>query len=41
MLAERPTVLRTEPIPGAWHDEVKLRREPGKAAVEYRDGWSV
>jgi hypothetical protein len=35
VLTERPETLRTEPIPGAWHDEVRLR--PG--GVAYRDGW--
>ena len=32
-VVERPAVVRTEPVPGAWHDEVRLR------AVEFRDGW--
>ena len=41
VLVERPAVIRTEPVPGARHDEVRLRRDPGKPAVEYRDGWSV
>jgi hypothetical protein len=41
VLVERPAVLRTEPVPGAWHDEVRLRHDPGMPAVEYRDGWSL
>jgi hypothetical protein len=41
VVSERPVVLRTEPVPGAWHDEVRLRSDPGKPAVEYRDGWSI
>jgi uncharacterized protein DUF6745 len=41
VLVERPAVIRTEPVPGAWHDEVRLRRDPGKPAIEYRDGWSI
>jgi hypothetical protein len=41
VLVERPAVIRTEPVPGAWHDEVRLRRVPGEPAVEYRDGWTI
>ncbi|MGX6605792.1 DUF6745 domain-containing protein [Micromonosporaceae bacterium Da 78-11] len=41
VLVERPAILRTAPIPGAWHDEVRLHPDPGKPAVEYRDGWTV
>ncbi|GAA0552009.1 hypothetical protein GCM10010172_38000 [Paractinoplanes ferrugineus] len=37
VVAERPTVIRTEPIPGAWHGERRLHHAP--VAVEYRDGW--
>jgi hypothetical protein len=33
VLVDRPGVVHTEPVPGAWHDEVRLR------AVEFRDGW--
>jgi hypothetical protein len=35
VLVDRPAVIRTEPVPGAWHGERRLR------SVEYRDGWSV
>ncbi|WP_250038094.1 hypothetical protein [Paractinoplanes maris] len=35
VLVDRPVVLRTEPVPGAWHDEVRL------VHIEYADGWSV
>ncbi|GIF18271.1 hypothetical protein BJ973_008770 [Actinoplanes tereljensis] len=38
VLVDRPAVIRTEPVPGAWHGE--RRRQPG-LAVEYRDGWSM
>jgi hypothetical protein len=36
VVVERPETLRTEPVPGAWHDEVRLRRD----GVRYRDGWT-
>ncbi len=32
---DRPELVRTEPVPGTWHDEVRLRRD----GVRYRDGW--
>jgi len=32
---ERPATLRTEPVPGAWHDEARLTPD----GVGYRDGW--
>jgi len=41
ILVERPAAIRFEPVPGAWHDEIRLRHDPGRPAVEYRDGWSI
>lgn len=38
VVVERPAVVRTEPIAGGWHDEVRLSRGR-RPAVEYRDGW--
>lgn len=35
VVVERPERAGTEPVPGTWHDEVRLR--PG--GVRYRDGW--
>ncbi|GAB3425687.1 DUF6745 domain-containing protein [Flindersiella endophytica] len=35
VVVERPELARTEPLPGAWHDEVRLRRN----GLRYRDGW--
>ncbi|MEV5711868.1 DUF6745 domain-containing protein [Actinoallomurus sp. NPDC052274] len=35
VVVERPELVLTEPLPGAWHDEVRLRR----GGVRYRDGW--
>lgn len=35
VVAERPELVQTEPVPGTWHDEVRLRR----GGVRYRDGW--
>jgi hypothetical protein len=35
VLVERPAVLRMSPVPGSWHEELRLEH------VEYRDGWSV
>lgn len=35
VVADRPEAARTEPVPGSWHGEVRLR--PG--GVRYRDGW--
>jgi len=40
-VVERPSVIRVEAVPGSWHDEVRLRGDGDKPAVEYRDGWSV
>ncbi len=37
VVVERPAVLRTEPVPGGRHDEVRLERHG--SPVEYRDGW--
>jgi hypothetical protein len=36
VVVERPELVRTEPVPGTWHDEVRLRRH----GLRYRDGWS-
>jgi hypothetical protein len=35
VVAERPETVHTAPVPGAWHDEVRLRAN----GVSYRDGW--
>ncbi|GAA2103306.1 hypothetical protein GCM10009780_54130 [Actinomadura alba] len=35
IVVDRPELVRTEPVPGTWHDEVRLRRD----GVRYRDGW--
>jgi hypothetical protein len=35
VMVERPAVLKTEPVPGAWHDEVRLA-----GPIVYPDGWS-
>jgi hypothetical protein len=35
VVVERPGTVRTEPVPGTWHDEVRLRH----GGVGYRDGW--
>ena len=35
VVVERPDTVRTEPIPGTWHDEVRLQPH----GVTYRDGW--
>jgi len=35
VVVERPELARTEPVPGAWHDEVRLTRD----GIRYRDGW--
>ena len=35
VVVERPEAVRTEPVPGTWHEEVRLRR----GGVRYRDGW--
>jgi hypothetical protein len=34
VVVDRPQLIRTEPIPGTWHEEVRLRRD----GVRYRDG---
>ncbi|GAA4225365.1 hypothetical protein GCM10022254_07140 [Actinomadura meridiana] len=36
VVVERPELVRTEAVPGSWHDEVRLRPD----GVRYRDGWS-
>ncbi len=36
ILVERPTVVPTEPLPGAWHEEIRP-----SAPIEYADGWTV
>ena len=33
VVVERPAAVRTEPVPGGWHEQVRL------TDVEYRDGW--
>jgi hypothetical protein len=35
VVVDRPELVRTEPVPGSWHEEVRLRRD----GVRYRDGW--
>jgi hypothetical protein len=35
VVADRPEMVRTEPIPGTWHEEVRLKHD----GVRYRDGW--
>ncbi|MFI0479452.1 DUF6745 domain-containing protein [Actinomadura sp. 9N215] len=35
VVVERPDQIRTEPVPGTWHDEVRL----SGGGVRYRDGW--
>jgi hypothetical protein len=35
VVVERPASVRTEAVPGTWHDEVRLRQD----GVRYRDGW--
>ncbi|MFI0404772.1 DUF6745 domain-containing protein [Actinomadura sp. 3N508] len=35
VVADRPDLIQTEPVPGTWHDEVRL----GRDGVRYRDGW--
>lgn len=38
VVVERPAVVQVEPVPGGWHEQVRLvRGEP--AALRYRDGW--
>jgi hypothetical protein len=40
VVAERPAVLRTEPVPGSAYGEVRLHDAAGPAVV-FRDGWTV
>ena len=35
VVVERPATVRTEPVPGTCHKEVRLRHD----GVKYRDGW--
>jgi hypothetical protein len=35
VVVDRPETVRAEPVPGRWHDEVRLQR----GGVRYRDGW--
>jgi hypothetical protein len=35
VVVDRPERVHTEPVPGTWQDEVRLRRD----GVRYRDGW--
>ncbi|MGH3389084.1 MAG: hypothetical protein ACRDOO_09425 [Actinomadura sp.] len=35
VMVDRPELVRTEPVPGTWHEQVRLRRD----GVRYRDGW--
>lgn len=35
VVVDRPELVRTEPVPGTGHEEVRLRR----GGVRYRDGW--
>ncbi|MGC1212927.1 MAG: DUF6745 domain-containing protein [Micromonospora sp.] len=35
VVVERPAAVRTEPLPGALHEEIRLQRR----GVRYRDGW--
>ncbi|HEY0933759.1 MAG TPA: hypothetical protein VGD91_08455 [Trebonia sp.] len=35
VVAERPELAGTEPVPGTWHEEVRLRPD----GLRYRDGW--
>jgi hypothetical protein len=37
VVVDRPALVRTEPVPGTWHDEVRLRHD----GVTYRDGWHL
>jgi len=38
VLVQRPILIRTEPVPGAWHEQVRLQRAD-RSAVVYPDGW--
>jgi hypothetical protein len=35
VVADRPEVVRAEPRPGTWHEEIRLQPD----GVRYRDGW--
>jgi hypothetical protein len=35
VLVDRPDLVRTEPLPATWHDEIRLQR----GGIRYRDGW--
>lgn len=35
VLVDRPVLVRTEPVPGAWHEEIRATH------IEYADGWVV
>lgn len=35
IVVDRPELVHTEPLPGTWHDEVRLRPD----GIRYRDGW--
>jgi hypothetical protein len=35
VVVERPNNVHAEPLPRAWHDEIRLRHH----GIEYRDGW--
>ena len=41
VVVERPAVIRVEAVSDSWYDEIRVRGDEGKPAVEYRDGWSV
>lgn len=40
VIAERPVSVRTEPVPGGAHGELRLH-DPHGPAVRYADGWAV
>ena len=35
VVVDRPELIRTEPLPGTYHDEIQLARD----GLRYRDGW--
>src|SRR5262249_6236181 len=35
VMVERPQAIATDPVPGTWHDELRLADD----GVTYRDGW--
>lgn len=35
VVVDRPELVRTDPVPGTWHDEVRLKPD----GLRYRDGW--